>query len=70
TFLMHGDQDDVVAYNQSVVMLEALQNVGVMSDLLTVSGGGHGARFGGADEPVPDYVGRAVGWMDEHLKDE
>lgn len=70
TFLMHGDQDDTVAYNQSVVMLEALQNAGVTSDLLTVPGGGHGARFGGADEPVPDYVGRAVGWLDEHLKDE
>jgi acetyl esterase/lipase len=69
TLLMHGDQDDTVAYNQSIVMLDALQKAGVTSDMLTVPGGGHGARFGGADEPVPDYVGRAVGWMDEHLKE-
>ena len=70
TFLMHGDKDETVAYNQSVVMLKALQDAGVTTDLLIVEGGGHGARFGGAKEPVPDYVGRAIGWMDTHLKDD
>jgi len=68
TLLMHGDKDMSVAYNQAVVMFAAFQKAGVTSDFLTVPGGGHGARFRGAEEPVPDYVGRAVGWMDEHLK--
>ena len=68
TLLMHGDRDDTVAYNQSVVMLDALQKAGVTSELLTIPGGGHGPRFTGADEPVPDYAGRAVSWMDSHLK--
>ena len=68
TLLTHGTNDDVVAYNQSVIMLEALQRAGVKSELLTIPGGGHGARFGGADEPVPDYVGRSINWMDENLK--
>ena len=68
TLLMHGDKDPIVAYNQSLVMLEALQKAGVMSELLTISGGGHGARFSGVTEPVPDYVGRMVAWMDTYLK--
>lgn len=68
TLLMHGDKDDRVAYNQSLVMLDALQKAGAQTELLTIPGGGHGARFSGADEPVPDYVGRSVAWMDTHLK--
>lgn len=68
TLLMHGDADDRVNHNQSVVMLEALQQAGVTADLVTVKGGGHGPRFTGAADPVPDYAGRAVAWMDEHLK--
>jgi acetyl esterase/lipase len=68
TLLMHGDKDLIVAHNQSVVMLEALQKAGVTSELLTIPGGGHGPRFSGATEPVLDYVGRTIAWMDEHLK--
>jgi acetyl esterase/lipase len=67
--LMHGSNDEIVAYNQSVTMLEVLQSAGVTSELLTIPGGGHGARFSGAQEPVPDYVGRSIAWMDTHLKD-
>ena len=67
--LMHGSNDEIVAYNQSVTMLEVLQSAGVTSELLTIPGGGHGARFSGAQEPVPDYVGRSIAWIDTHLKD-
>jgi len=68
-FLMHGDSDDVVDPNQSIAMHQALVDAGARTDLMMVPGGGHGARFSGATEPVPDYVGRAICWMDQHLKD-
>ena len=68
TLLIHGEKDDIVDPNQSVVMHEALKAAGVPTDHGVIPGGGHGARFSGATEPVVDYVGRAISWMDQHLK--
>jgi len=59
--IMHGDNDRVVPYQQSVLLDEALRKAGVESKLHTVAGGGH--AFGGQalHEMVLDF-------FDRHLK--
>lgn len=47
--LVHGDQDPLVPYQQSVIMQEALQKAGVKSELHLVKGAGHGNGFGAAE---------------------
>ena len=39
---IHGDADRVVPYSQAVRLHEALTQVGVRNQLLTIPGGGHG----------------------------
>ena len=77
--MIHGDADPTVPYERSVDMHAALQAVGVESHLITVHGGGHGARFdalvvGGArvskePESPPDYIGAMIDWFDRHLRE-
>ncbi len=43
--IVHGDEDPAVPYQQSVVLEKALEEVGVPTILVTVSGGGHGKGF-------------------------
>ena len=40
---VHGMEDAVVPYEQSVMMVEALKKVGVRAELVGIEGGGHGA---------------------------
>ena len=39
---LHGDQDPIVPYQQSVALVKALKNAGDDADLITVPGGHHG----------------------------
>jgi dipeptidyl aminopeptidase/acylaminoacyl peptidase len=64
--LIHGDADELVPFEQSQLLLSALQEKGVASGLLTVPGGGHGPDFPGAAD-APDYLGAAANWFDTHL---
>ncbi|MBN2582230.1 MAG: alpha/beta hydrolase fold domain-containing protein [Planctomycetes bacterium] len=59
--IMHGDNDRVVPYQQSVILDEALRKAGVESSLHTIAGGGH--AFGGQmlNEMVLEF-------FDKHLK--
>ena len=41
-FSVHGDKDDVVPYEQSVRLHQALTAAGVPNQLVTIEGGGHG----------------------------
>ncbi|MNN82412.1 Prolyl oligopeptidase family protein [compost metagenome] len=41
TMLLHGNSDTDVPYEQSVIMHEKLQQVGVTSELITIEGGDH-----------------------------
>ena len=66
TLLIHGEVDPTVPYEQSEIMRDALQGVGVEVKLLKIPGGGHGPTFPGAIDP-PDYVGATVDWLDRHL---
>jgi dipeptidyl aminopeptidase/acylaminoacyl peptidase len=59
--ILHGDKDDVVPYNQSERMDEALKKAGASSVLVKVEGAGHG--FGG------DEINRRVRqFFDKHLR--
>ncbi len=40
---VHGKEDAVVPFAQSVMMAEALKKVGVFADVIGIEGGGHGA---------------------------
>lgn len=42
TFVVHGDADPIVPYEQGVELYEKLQKTGVKSQFISVSGGGHG----------------------------
>jgi acetyl esterase/lipase len=41
-FIVHGDSDPTVPYQQSVDLYKKLQKLGVKSQFITVPGGGHG----------------------------
>ncbi|MCD8080395.1 MAG: alpha/beta hydrolase [Bacteroides sp.] len=45
TFIVHGDADDIVPYQQSVWLHDALLKAGVETEFMTIEGGGHG-KFG------------------------
>ena len=68
TLLLHGTEDTVVPYDQSVRMQRAVEDAGVPSKLVTIPGAGHAADFPGAIEPVPDYLGETVAWFDQYLR--
>jgi len=71
TLLIHGDADALVPYAQSVAMETALRAAGVATKLVTVPGGVHGADFGAAGKPHPEwpnYYAETVGWFDKHLR--
>lgn len=64
--LMHGDDDQLVIYNQSELLYRALQKAGVESQLYRVKNGGHG--FGGADDSQQSLVARAIDFFDKQFK--
>jgi acetyl esterase/lipase len=69
--LVHGDADDVVPYEESVALQQALTVAGVPARLLRIPGGKHGPDFGAgttARPEWPDYCAEAVAWMDKHVK--
>ena len=71
TLLIHGDADALVPYQHSAAMQAALRNSGAQTKLVTVPGGIHGADFGAAGTPHPDwpdYYAETVGWFDKYLR--
>jgi len=71
TLLIHGDADALIPYQQSVDMEAALRGAGVATKLVTVPGGVHGADFGAAGKPHPEwpnYYAQTVAWFDQHLR--
>ncbi|MFD0989906.1 prolyl oligopeptidase family serine peptidase [Mariniflexile jejuense] len=42
TFIVHGDADPTVPYQQSVVLYEKLKANGIKTEFLTITGGVHG----------------------------
>lgn len=60
--IIHGDQDKLVPYHQSVLLKEALETVGAPVTLYKVEGGGHG---GFKDPKVPELT---KAFLEKHLK--
>ena len=68
--LMHGDQDPIAPIKQSEIMESALKQAGVTVRFIRVSGGRHGPNFQlpAGDPRLPDHIGEAIRWFDQHLK--
>ena len=60
--IIHGDQDKLVPYQQSVLLKDALEKVGVAVTLYNVVGEGHG---GFKDPKVPELT---KAFLEKHLK--
>jgi acetyl esterase/lipase len=62
--IMHGDRDNMVPFNQSELLYEALKKAGVDATFHPVKGAGHGGRAFGSEENM-----RLVEkFFDKHLK--
>jgi len=59
---VHGDADDVVAYDSSVSAVDEINRAGGAATLVTISGAGH--ELTGV--PEPEVVAAAAGWLREH----
>lgn len=69
--LVHGDADETVPYEQSVIFERALREASVPVRLLRVEGGAHGSEFGPPGKPHQQFgqvLGAMVSWLDEHLR--
>ena len=64
---IHGTRDDQVPYEQSTMMCDALHKVGVVCDLITVEGGGHGMG-GWKDADQQHYKPEMIAWLKRTLK--
>ena len=64
TLLLHGTEDQYVAYEQAVWMRNRLQTCGVEAELLTFTGAGHG--FKGADADKAEEA--LLAFFEKHLK--
>ena len=60
--IIHGDQDKLVPYHQSVLLKEALEAVGAPVEFYRVEGGGHGWF---KDPKVPELT---KAFLEKHLK--
>ncbi|WP_435016443.1 alpha/beta fold hydrolase [Tundrisphaera sp. TA3] len=64
--MIHGDQDEIVPYDQSTTMRDAYRGAGLDAELLTIRGGKHGG--GGSAEDGASAILKAVEFLRSHLK--
>lgn len=63
--LVHGNEDKVVAYEQSVKMCERLKQAGDSCELCTVVNAGHGMT---GWEKTPEYKQKVIDWLGQELR--
>ena len=68
TLLIHGDADAIVPIEHSEILAKRMRESGVVVEVLTVPGGGHGATFPGMVPGSANYVKATVKWFDSHLR--
>ncbi len=65
--LVHGDNDQAVSFEHSVIMERKLKAAGVEVKFIKMPGGGHGGSISAGKNPA-DYVGAMIEWFDRHLR--
>lgn len=70
TLLVHGDQDEIIPFQQAQAMDAALRTAGVPVKLLRIPAGKHDFFFSApADQKdLPDYAGEMIHWLDRYLR--
>jgi len=63
--IMHGTEDPVVPYSQSVILAEALQEAGVSVTLVPLEG----AKHGGREFASPGVTRQVMAFFDRHLRE-
>jgi len=66
--LIHGTDDKQVPYEQSVQMCEKMQKVGVICEVFTVRGGGHGMASWEKEEFGITYKRHMINWLKKTLQ--
>jgi acetyl esterase len=66
--LIHGTADQVVPFQQSVDLCEAMQKAGSTCELYSVKGAGHGLRWWESDKGMTAYKNRMISWLAQELK--
>ncbi len=61
--LLHGDADQLVSYDQSIQMYNALKKSGNVAKLITVNGAGHGDLYW----YQPEVIHKVVDWFKQTL---
>lgn len=64
--LVHGDKDLYAPYEQSLLMLNAMKNVGARCEVYTVKGGGHGGWD--EDPTMSPYRQAVLKWLKKTLR--
>lgn len=66
--IVHGDQDDLVPFNQSELLHDALTKAGIPSELVQVKNGGHGGWERQKTEPENEEIlNRVYEFLTQHL---
>ena len=67
TFLMHGEKDEDVPHEQSILMKEVLDHHRVPSQLVIIPGANHGLNKGGDPNAIKEAFDAAFWFVDERL---
>jgi len=67
TMLLHGDNDTDVPYEQSVDMYKELKGKGIITELITYRGGGHGFDHDSCNPEVRKLMDNAIDFILKHI---
>jgi alpha-L-fucosidase 2 len=65
---IHGDKDDKVPHEQSVIFQQKMKALGTVCELITIPGGSHGMGGWAKLSPAPDYAGQMIEWLRKTMR--